>query len=251
VKTCGLPSHFAHFGEDKGGAEGGAGAGGALSREREPAHGWWKNSRRPKGKFFGLFDKKEAKKSGGGGRGKKGGKGKHAGESLALRDEAGGEVCTLALPPAAPSMVGPRIKIALPSFSGRTADCPHLLKYSLDLRANVRLSDAIRVNLEEEEEEEEKEGERKENGGGLWEPQGVRRFPPQMAMAAVTLSATPSPAPAAAAATPIAPAAPSPPPPREMSGMREALAAIIGGKPLLCLAFDRMEMDVGSPVRVG
>jgi hypothetical protein len=215
-----------------------------LSREREPAHGWWKNSRRPKGKFFGLFDKKEAKKSGGGGRGKKGGKGKHAGESLALRDEAGGEVCTLALPPAAPSMVGPRIKIALPSFSGRTADCPHLLKYSLDLRANVRLSDAIRVNLEEEEEEEEKEGE-------LWEPQGVRRFPPQMAMAAVTLSATPSPAPAAAAATPIAPAAPSPPPPREMSGMREALAAIIGGKPLLCLAFDRMEMDVGSPVRVG
>lgn len=119
VKTCGLPSHFAHFEEE--GTREGAGA----------AHGWWKNTKRPKWKLFGMFDdknspKKASKKNNSGG----GGLGKSA-ESLQLRDEKGEELCTLALPPAAPSLPGPRIKMALPSFSGRTDHCPHLLKYSL------------------------------------------------------------------------------------------------------------------------
>lgn len=125
VKVCGLPSHFARFEED--GAREGAGA----------SHGWWKNVRRPKGKFLGMFDDKNSaekaskKNDGGGG----GGGGKSVG-SIRLRDVKGVELCTLALPPAAPSLPGPRIKMALPSFSGRTDHCPHLLKYSLAGRGN-------------------------------------------------------------------------------------------------------------------
>lgn len=95
-------------------------------------------------------------------------------------------------------------------------------------------------------------------GADLLEPRGVRRFPPQMA--AVTLSSSSSGAappgspalrsPAQAAASSALSS--SPPPSPSSSPMRdETLAAIIGGKPLLCIAFDRMEMDVGSPVKVG
>ena len=35
--------------------------------------------------------------------------------------------------------MGPRIKLSLPSFSGGTIQCPHLLKYSCDLQTNVML----------------------------------------------------------------------------------------------------------------
>jgi len=48
------------------------------------------------------------------------GKGGHRGcETLQLHDDAGGEVCSLVLPPAAPALAGPRINLFLPSFSGR------------------------------------------------------------------------------------------------------------------------------------
>lgn len=92
-------------------------------------------------------------------------------------------------------------------------------------------------------------------GADLLEPRGVRRFPPQMA--AVTLSSSSSGATPPALRSPTRAAASSalsssPPPSPSSSPMRdETLAAIIGGKPLLCIAFDRMEMDVGSPVKVG
>ena len=258
VKTCGLPSHFAHFDEEQ---EKGASAGAdpTTMATTSTTHGWWKNTRRPKGKFFGLFDKKNNTRQN-----KKTKKNKQKGggaESLQLRDEKGDEVCTLALPPAAPSLPGPRIKMALPSFSGRTDTCPDLLKYSLDLRANVRLSDAIQVQTEGEEVgEKEIEGEKKKKKktgvlgvflDDLWEPTGVRRFPPQMAMAAVTLSSS-SASPAADTSAAADVSSSSSPTPTTTRRRREpmkdeALAAIIGGKPLLCIAFDRMEMDVGSP----
>ena len=223
VKTCGLPSHFASFDEARAGSAAG---------EAEPTHGWWKNTRRPRGKFFGLFGggSHKAKRS------SKNRKDTRTGdEALTLRDEVGGEVCALALPPAAPKLAGPRIKMFLPSFSGRTAACPDLLKYSLELRANVRLSHPIRVGDEFVEAVEEAD---KRDEGWL-KPQGVKRFPPQMAVATISASDL--------AAAPV--------PALRKSGARrkimdEALAAIIGGKPLLCIAFDSMEMDVGIPIKV-
>ena len=271
VETCGLPSNFAHFDEE--------GAGAAAATATATTHGWWKNTKKPRGTFFGLFNKqdgdkrqqrkqkktKQQRRRGGGGGG---------GESLQLRDENGEEVCTLDLPPAAPSLPGPRIKMALPSFSGRTDKCPDLLKYSLELRANVRLSHPIIPQGAEEQQEEEEEkatammknamesgsGDGVDGGGGggdgggeggflsgLWEPQGVRRFPPQAAMAAVTLSSTGAAA-ASSEENNVAVVAAS----RKREPMKDvALAAIIEGKPLLCIAFDRMEMDVGSPQVVG
>jgi hypothetical protein len=42
---------------------------------------------------------------------------------------------------------GPRIQLALPSFSGGTPACPHLLKYACDLWTRVRLVRPARVLL--------------------------------------------------------------------------------------------------------
>ena len=64
---------------------------------------------------------------------------------------------------------------------------------------------------------------------------GVRRFPPQLAVASLTAS-DPTPAPAAVVSDE------SPAAERDA-----ALAGILHGKPLLCIAFDCMRMDVGVP----
>ena len=64
---------------------------------------------------------------------------------------------------------------------------------------------------------------------------GVRRFPPQLAVASLTAS-DPTPAPAAVVSDE------SPAAERDA-----ALAGILRGKPLLCIAFDCMQMDVGVP----
>ena len=42
-------------------------------------------------------------------------------------------------------IVSPRIKMFLPSFSGRTKTCPELMKYSLEMNANVRVSKPIEM----------------------------------------------------------------------------------------------------------
>ena len=52
VKTCGLPSNFAHFDEE----------GAAAAATTTTTHGWWKNTRKPRGSFFGLFAKKDGDK---------------------------------------------------------------------------------------------------------------------------------------------------------------------------------------------
>ena len=64
---------------------------------------------------------------------------------------------------------------------------------------------------------------------------GVRRFPPQLAVASLTAS-DPTPAPAGVVSDE------SPAAERDA-----ALAGILRGKPLLCIAFDCMQMDVGVP----
>ena len=89
-------------------------------------------------------------------------------------------MCELALP-SEPKLKGPRISMFLPSFSGRTKSIPDLLKYSLRMNANVRLSAPIKVK-------------------------------PSYEHGAVT--------------------------------------NILKGKPLLCIAFDNMRMDVGAPQKV-
>ena len=53
--------------------------------------------------------------------------------------------CTMRLPMAPKKIVSPRIKMFLPSFSGRTKTCPELMKYSLEMNANVRVSKPIEM----------------------------------------------------------------------------------------------------------
>jgi len=58
-----------------------------------------------------------------------------------------GEVAALRVPPARPPLQwpGPRLKLSLPSFSGRTPDVPRLLWYACDLTARIRLSAPVVV----------------------------------------------------------------------------------------------------------
>ena len=69
--------------------------------------------------------------------------------------------------------------------------------------------------------------------------QGVRRFPPQLAVASLTASDT---VPASVVVDVESPAV--------LAERDAALAGILGGKPLLCIAFDSMRMDVGVPAVV-
>ena len=256
VKTCGLPSAFATFAEKP-----------PPEAEKPPAEasappavattaGWWKNTSPPSrvarvrdffvaGGWRDALTRKraEAKRSTS--------RSTPRAETLELRDESGAEVCSLAIPAAAPALSGPRIGMRLPSFSGRTAACPDLLKYSLDLRANVRLSEPIAVRAADEKEEEAPEASEASELGvesGMFARTGEVRFPPaaaaraaaaRAAAASVTLAAV-----AAEAGDGPAPAAKQRPP------RDEDLDAILRGKPLLCIAFDRMEMDVGAPAKV-
>jgi len=100
--------------------------------------------------------------------------------------QASGEVCELTMPNA-PELKGPRIAMSLPSFSGRTKKLPDLLKYSLQMHANVRLSSPIKIDVA----------------------------------------------------------------PNSRSDADESsVANILKSKPLLCIAFDNMRMDVGAPQKV-
>ena len=84
---------------------------------------------------------------------------------------------------------------------------------------------------------------------GAWAPTGDVRFPPAVALAsAASLSLAQSPAVTDAGAPEVpgkAGKARTPQPPADSE-----LAAILRGAPLLCVAFDAMEMDVGAPVKV-
>lgn len=104
--------------------------------------------------------------------------------------ESNQKVCKLKLPDE-PKLKGPRISMFLPSFSGRTKSIPDLLKYSLHMRANVRLSKAIKVSL----------------------PEDGKNAP-------------------------------------RAGAKRDPLSNILCGRPLLCIAFDNMSMDVGAPQKV-
>ena len=64
---------------------------------------------------------------------------------VAAADGLAEPVAALALPPAPVGWQGPRVDIALPSFSGATPDCPSLLQYACKLSARVRLLPPARV----------------------------------------------------------------------------------------------------------
>jgi hypothetical protein len=232
VKTCGLPSALARFDDDD-----------EKSDAETRRNGWWKNVKPlsvfAKARAF-VLDGKSKKRF------------MSRSETVRLRDgDTGAEVCALALPGAGAGPLGPRINLKLPSFSGRTSACPDLLKYSLDMRANVRLSGPILAETETEPTTSAAEANavppRKQNG--LWAPTGDVRFPPAAALAsAASLSLAQSPAVTDAGAEKEVPekaAARTPRPPADAE-----LAAILRGKPLLCIAFDAMEMDVGAPTAV-
>lgn len=106
-------------------------------------------------------------------------------------------MCTLQLPFewSKGTRLGPRIKLSLPSFSGGTLECPHLLKYSCDLQTNVMiLPPAIILGSDSGDE---KKGYDKKNGYDL-----------------------------------------------------EDLSLVLGGKPIVTLAFDRMKMRVDEPSKL-
>ena len=87
--------------------------------------------------------------------------------------------------------MGPRIKLSLPSFSGGTLECPHLLKYSCDLQTNVTLLPPAIV----------------QGTHGDDEKKGTE-------------------------------------------SQLEDLSLVLGGKPLVTLAFDQMEMKVEEPSKL-
>jgi len=61
---------------------------------------------------------------------------------------AGAAVCSLALPaPPRGGWRGPRLRLALPSFSGATPEHPGLLRYACQLAARIRVSPAVRVQV--------------------------------------------------------------------------------------------------------
>ena len=61
---------------------------------------------------------------------------------------AGAAVCILALPaPPRRGWRGPRLRLALPSFSGATPEHPGLLRYACQLAARIRVSPAVRVQV--------------------------------------------------------------------------------------------------------
>ena len=70
-----------------------------------------------------------------------GGKGDDRGDAVSIVDSKE-RVCRIAFPAASSRGA---ISMFLPSFSGRTKLIPDLLKYSLQMRANIRLSAPIKA----------------------------------------------------------------------------------------------------------
>lgn len=103
VTSCGLPSRLAAF--------------------EAPAKGWWGFRRRQRKAKSDADESSRVELSA-----------RAAGPAGPL-----GTVCDVTVPEARKAgWTGPRVRLALPSFSGRTDAEPRLLKYALDLRANVR-----------------------------------------------------------------------------------------------------------------
>jgi len=151
IRTCGLPSRVATFKEERGAEKSGSEEKRRRKKEKKK-NSWW----------FGT-------------------KGDDPGDAVSIVDSKE-RVCRLAFP-ATPKLKGPRISMFLPSFSGRTKLIPDLLKYSLQMRANVRLSAPIKVET-------------------------------------------------------------------SADSKRGSIANVLKGKPLVCIAFDNMRMDVGAPQKV-
>ena len=99
------------------------------------------------------------------------------------------EKLTLKVKSAGHGKHGPRISLSLPSFSGRTADEPNMLRYACQLSTNARIVKPLRVAFKTEQRHSDQESKRLED-----------------------------------------------------------LKGILGGKPVLALAFDRMKMVVHQPV---
>mmetsp|Transcript_2815 Transcript_2815/g.5848 ORF Transcript_2815/g.5848 Transcript_2815/m.5848 type:complete len:281 (-) Transcript_2815:281-1123(-) len=116
IKTCGLPSKYAAFTQEA-----------AEPSKRKKKGCWWAEKRREKNPGgivtinSSFTDKKGANRQG-----------------------AEHRLKVPGVPPAW-QWRGPSIRMFMPSFSGHTAACPDLLKYSLDLRANIRLASRIKV----------------------------------------------------------------------------------------------------------
>ncbi|KAF5829969.1 hypothetical protein DUNSADRAFT_15270 [Dunaliella salina] len=150
-------------------------------------------------------------------------------------------VCTLtSLPPALRvdgGGLGPRIRMFLPSFSGGTPEHPGLLKYSCDLRTNVRLLPPARILLPPRPSDLSSSNSSSSNYSGSsgrstdssngsgpsssWAQQQQQQQQQQGDLERYT--------------------------PEERG---ELMHAVLGGKPLLAMAFDRMEMHVDAPLKL-
>mmetsp|Transcript_4803 Transcript_4803/g.13119 ORF Transcript_4803/g.13119 Transcript_4803/m.13119 type:complete len:360 (-) Transcript_4803:55-1134(-) len=138
-------------------------------------------------------------------------------------------VCTLtSLPPALRvdgGGLGPRIRMFLPSFSGGTPEHPGLLKYSCDLRTNVRLLPPVRILLppapiDPSRSSSSSSGRSTDGSSGSGSSSS---WPQQQQNDLACYS------------------------PEERG---ELMHAVLGGKPLLAMAFDRMEMHVDAPLKL-
>ena len=131
-------------------------------------------------------------------------------------------VCSMALPAARRARwSGPRIKMTLPSFSGATAECPDLLHYACQLCTNVRVVRAAHVQV-----------------GCFCDASCHALLPLQICLLCSSASAH---------ATGCIPAQVGE---SEGGESQEPLSAILGGKPVIALAFDNMKMVVNEPQKL-
>ncbi|KAG1670205.1 hypothetical protein FOA52_014981 [Chlamydomonas sp. UWO 241] len=139
-------------------------------------------------------------------------------------------VADIQLPSAAPPgrWAGPRISLTLPSFSGGTSACPHLLQYSCDLRTNVSVVAAAAALV----------------GARL-----PRALPPGLAPAAPGARARRSGAGAAEAASGGG-AGPSGRTGAGVAADADLLEQVLCGMPVVALSFDDMVMTVEEPRRL-
>jgi len=126
IKECGLPSHFVGFSQMD------APKGSARRKQAQKKGCWWAEGR----------------------------KGNVPGGTVALTAadsvlSTASMICEMDLPGVPPpgQWRGPKIRMALPSFSGLTAVRPQLLKYDIDMNAQVRLSAPIKLRAPPEAEE--------------------------------------------------------------------------------------------------
>eukprot|EP00873_Tetraselmis_striata_P014093 jgi/Tetstr1/434357/TSEL_023461.t1 len=135
IASVGLPSRFASFNETPPAEAGG----------RTRGLGWWRQPEQAGVLRGGATPSQEPANHPVELRNRESSLGRRFGKRNGMAEP----VCSLQLPDAIPAgrWMGPRISVALPSFSGKTESHPGMLRYACQLATNVSLASPARVDL--------------------------------------------------------------------------------------------------------